>query len=153
MAPMKSPVRPESQSRTNRQVQQQKQPKIMQQQENATFGDKLVKDSQGVSNGALIHEINTQAVGVLQEEQYPGRPKENSYPSNKSEARIEVIEWSHEDQGGEQNSEASSVSLKKLMMGQAANPRKVAAKDEKLTIDNLWKILACEKPTTQEEFL
>ena len=68
---------------------------------------------------------------------------EGSHHSQSSGSRIEVVEWQDNESSIGQKSGCSSDSLSQLMVGPSASDVKA---DEKLTIDNLWKILACEKP-------
>ena len=78
-------------------------------------------------------------------------------------SRIEIVNWGDqesEDSSHDQNSNSQTISLEQLMMGAEKNldadPAKGASPannradsgDEKLTIDNLWKILANEKAVT-----
>ena len=67
-----------------------------------------------------------------------------------SEPRIEIVDWddSQAESSQEQNSQASSVSLSQLMMGSTGGDKNTD--QTKLTIDNLWKILASEKPGAPE---
>lgn len=63
-----------------------------------------------------------------------------------SQPRIEIVDWSDSaaESSQEQNSQCSSVSLSQLMMGSTGGDK--STDQTKLTIDNLWKILAQQKP-------
>lgn len=67
-------------------------------------------------------------------------------PDAKSDNRIEIIRWQEqfESSTDPKDSASSTISLSHIIMpgGSTGGGDKV----DKLTIDNLWKILACEKP-------
>jgi len=65
-------------------------------------------------------------------------------PDAKSDSRIEIVQWQEQSESSidQNNSASSTISLSHIMLGGSTS----GDKDDKLTIDNLWKILACEKP-------
>ena len=65
-------------------------------------------------------------------------------PDAKSDSRIEIVQWQEQSESSiDQNNSASrTISLSHIMLGGSTSGDKY----DKLTIDNLWKILACEKP-------
>ena len=70
--------------------------------------------------------------------------KQGSLAGNSKAAQIEIVNWSNADSDSDSSSHSQSVCLQQLMVGQGG------ASDEKLTIDNLWKILSHEKPTDKQ---
>jgi|FrelakmetLWP11LW_1041352.scaffolds.fasta_scaffold28632_1 hypothetical protein len=65
-------------------------------------------------------------------------------PNAKSDNRIEIVQWQEQSESSidQNNSASSTISLSHIMLGGSTGGHK----EDKLTIDNLWKILACEKP-------
>lgn len=88
-----------------------------------------------------VQQIDTRNLGPVQETEAPIYVTEGSHHSKNSNSRIEVVEWQNSDNSADQNFSSSSDSLSTLMV-----PANVDKSVDKLTIDNLWKILACEKP-------
>ena len=78
----------------------------------------------------FIHEIDTRHCRDQEER-------------NKRANRIEIVEWAASESSIDQNSGSQSVSLSNLMMGSTGSG---GTNDSQLTVDNLWKILAAEKP-------
>ena len=95
-----------------------------------------------------VHQINTQSIGVINGEQaQQSSDHSHNGQSRQSNGGIEVVEWKHEQNEAiepEQKSGSSSISLSQVMMGQQAGAANQG--NGQLTIDNLWKILASEKP-------
>lgn len=91
-----------------------------------------------------MNQINTRILGSVQQDIEPIiHVNEGSNNSKNSGSRIEVVEWQGSESSHDQKSQANSESLSHLMVGPQVSHKD---KDDKLTIDNLWKILAHEKP-------
>ena len=84
-----------------------------------------------------MHEIFTTASETA---------KQTPRPQTKGNAKIEIVDWKDSESSDDQNTGSVSVSLEQLMMGSSNGEAK---SKEKLTIDNLWKILASEKTVTE----
>jgi hypothetical protein len=86
---------------------------------------------------------------MVKDEEVANYMAEASQHSHKSDHRIEIVEWADDESSHDQNnSGSSSISLSHVMMGGSTGAGDNCG--DKLTIDNLWKILACEKPVNPE---
>ena len=68
--------------------------------------------------------------------------------ANQSNSRIEIVEWDDTVSSNGQKScstKQEHITLSQVMMGSTGGPQASKGTEDKLTVDNLWKILASEK--------